>query len=273
MNISKCMALILKAMLGSIILLISGCALVDTTHWRATPVPMTPTPHYAPMVGQAYIVSGVGSSVIWHTPTLPRKVKTNVATNTPVDILDFTWHYAQSRFGDTMCYMYYVQVTGTQVKGWVDQDNLTQEYGKRTPAEQWCFRSGQPTPTPSLEPLEGTVYINVGEGFGVAGSYIQDPREHTKNVLGHSLRVDILNSFWVYYEATEAFPEIACYMYLIIHPSSMARTWLPEDALSPELIDVPRPACFPNQTPPSIYKIAPIPPEGFKVILPESNVP
>jgi hypothetical protein len=232
-----------------------------------------PTPHYKPMTGQAYIAPGAERRALWDRPSLPRTRKATVAANTQVDILEAVWFYAQGRFEETMCYMYRVGVTTKpETEGWITQGGITQIYGEKVPFDQRCFRGGQPTPTPPYGPLSGSVYVKTGAGRGIVGSPTQDPRQHNQIVFAHGVHVDILHALWVRYEATEDFPAISCYMYSVIHPTSLAKSWLPEDVVTKELSEAPHNGCFSNPALLPIYNILPAPPEGFDLILPEDDL-
>jgi hypothetical protein len=264
---------ILRALGLCVISLLFGCVAIPTGRKpMPTPVPFTPTPHYTPMEGTAYIVDYDFTVPLLEKPEATSRSVARVPPGTPVEILDSVWYYVQHRYGDTYCYIYHIRVQGTRIEGWLEQDGITQERGKKVPAEQRCFQEGQPTPTPSQMPLSGTVYVNVGEGNGVAVSYRHDPREYIKTIFSHGLQVEILNPVWVNYAAgEEGSSPIQCYMYWVYEPVSGTKTWLPEDVLTLELSDTPRRDCFPDQIPSSVYKIAPVPPKGFDVIAPESN--
>ncbi|NBD36776.1 MAG: hypothetical protein GVY30_12380 [Chloroflexi bacterium] len=250
-----------------------GCGIPQRLGWLPTPVPMTPTPHYAPMTGQAYIAPGAERSPLWDSPSLPWTRKATVAVHTQVDILDAVWFYSQGRFEETMCYMYRVRVpSDPKIEGWIEQDGLTQTYGEKVPFEERCFRGGQPTPTPPYAPLSGSVYVTVGEGLGVVGSRAQDPRQYIEVVFAHGVQVDIMNSFWVRYEATEDYPEISCYMYSVIHPGSLAKAWLPGEVLTKDLSDTPQGGCFSDPALLPIYEISTDPPQGFDVVTPEADL-
>jgi hypothetical protein len=60
--------------------------------------------------------------------------------------------------------MYQIRVPDTQTEGWIAQDSLSPEKGKRVFYDYCCFEGGRPTPTPPYLPLSGPAYVNVGEG-------------------------------------------------------------------------------------------------------------
>jgi hypothetical protein len=259
--------------LGSVGVLLSGCVIPRRLGWLPTPVPMTPTPHYAPMTGQAYIAPGAERSPLWNVPSLPRTRTATVAANTQVEILEARWFYAQGRFKETMCYMYRVRVpSDPEVEGWITQGGLTQTYGEKVPFEQRCFRGGEPTPTPPYDPLTGFVYVTVGAGRGIAGSPTEDPRQSTPTIFAHGVQVKIIYPVWVRYEATEEFPAIACYMYKVVHLDTITNSWLPGDVLIQHPAAAPQGGCFSDPALLSVYDIFPTSPEGLDVITPEAGL-
>jgi hypothetical protein len=238
---------------------------VDPTH---TCVVHTPTPHSTPISGIAFVYSSDEDTLLLEKPNITSDWKGQILAGTQVEIIQSLWYYEQHRYGETHCYMYYVRIPGTQIEGWLPHDRLTKEKRGRPPVEYLCFDEGLPTPTPPHAPLSGLVYVNVGEGYGVASSYDPDPREHVQAIFAHGVQVNILDPLWVRYDANEVFSDIACYMYFVRLSNSSGMTWLPEDVLSKELTDTPRPDCFPSQTPPTIFKISPTPPPDFKLFTP-----
>jgi len=234
-----------------------------------TPVPATPTPHYTPMTGQAYIAPAEwGEQRLWKTPGFPRLGGAAVLSGTQVNILESVWQYSQFKYVDVFCYRYLIEVPNTGIRGWIDQEGITQEMGKEVPREYFCDQR-QPALlvlTPSYIPLTGTVYVNTGTGNGVAVTQGWDPRIYTTTILSHGSRVDILWEHWVHFEATEEAPEISCYLYVVSLESR--RFVLPEDVLAYDLTQSPNRRCFPEQTPPAIFTIMPSPPDGFEIFGP-----
>lgn len=268
---SKC--LLVQIVMGLGLALCCVSCTVALPNWKPfpTPVLVTPTPHYVPMVGYAYTD---GITPLFKSSDINGPVIASVPADVSrVEILESVWHYTQGRYGDEFCYVYHICIPDTQTEGWLPQDWITQEKGKEVPVEQRCFQGGQPTSTPPYAPLTGSVYINVGVGYGVAGSYTYDPRAHTQFIFAHGVQVDIMTPRWVHYAATETSPELACYVYAVIVPSSLTKTWLPEDVLAKELTDTPQSRCFPDRPPPSILNISPTPPEGYELITPEPELP
>ncbi len=229
-----------------------------------TPVSATPTPHYAPMTGTAFVNGEVS---LHNAPDATSRAEINVESGMAVEILEAKWYYAQFRYGDDYCYMYRVRVVGTEAEGWLEQDYVTPEDGGIVPVEQRCFPEGA-LPTPSYAPLSGTVYVNVGAEYGAAGTIQRDPRLIIRYILPHGTRVEIVESFWAHYAANQTFPEILCYVYQVQAPNSPRQLWLPEDVLSTALTSTPRRQCFSIFTPPSVIKIFPTAPEGYEVLAP-----
>lgn len=251
-------------------LCLGGCTpLPDNFRLLPTPVPATPTPHYTPMAGQAYIAPAAwGEQRLWKTPGFPRLGGAAVLSGTQVNILESVWQYSQFKYGDVFCYRYLIEVPNTKIKGWIDQEGITQELGKEVPRVCFCDQRqpALPTPTPSYIPLTGLAYVNVGNGNGVAVTQNWDPRVYTTTILSHGSQVNILWEQWVHFEATEEFPEISCYLYVVRLASR--RFVLPEDVLTDDHAKPPNRRCFPEQTSPAIFTIAPSPPDGFEIFVP-----
>lgn len=265
----KCRLIQILEGLCGVVLLLSCHFGSDGRKPLPTPVSATPTPHYAPMVGTAFVN---GELLLLQAPDPTGYAEIKVSSGTLVEILEAKWYYAQFRYGDICCYMYHVHVPNTEIEGWLEQDHLTQNIGEPVPVEYRCLR-GRAEPTPSYAPLAGTVYVNVGEEYGAAGTIQRDPRLEIRYVLAHGSRVEIVESFWAHYVANQTFPEILCYMYQVQLPNSSFKLWLPEDVLSTALTSSPRRQCFPDRTPPSILKIVPTIPEGYEIVAPEAAQP
>lgn len=230
-----------------------------------TPVVLTPTPHYAPMTGMAF----VNKEVSLHTvPDITSRAEFNLEPGTIVEILEAKWYYGQFRYGDDYCYMYRVRIPGTETEGWLEQDYVVPQAGGIVPIEQRCFPDGA-IPTPSHTPLSGTVFVNVGDGYGAAGTIQRDPRLIIRYVLAHGTRVEIAESFWAHYAANQAFSEILCFVYQVQIPGSTFTLWLPEDVLSTTMKDNPRRHCFPYRIPPSLLQVSPALPDGYELVTPE----
>lgn len=250
------------------LVLLPGCHFgFDNRKPMPTPVSVTPTPHYAPISGQVYVNTEVS---LHKVADITSRAEINVESGTLVEILEAKWYYAQFRYGDDYCYMYRVQVLGTDAEGWLEHDYITSEKGGIVPVEQRCFPEGA-IPTPSYVSLSGTAYINIAEEYGIAGVRQPDPRLYTRYILAHGLHVEILQSLWVHYAANPSFPEILCYMYLVRIPNTTLDLWLPEDVLAEDLDTNPNRACFPSQNSPHIYPISPSPPEWAEIYTPEPH--
>ena len=237
-----------------------------------TRVSLTPTPHYTPMSGEVYAVSNAPGALLYETPGPVLYIKDVVTPNIRVEILQPLWVYTQGNYGDRACYMYQIRVPGTQIEGWIDQEDLFPEKGKRVFYDYWCAQGGLPTPTPSYLPLSGPAYVNVGEGYGAAGSYLGDPRVNIGAVFAHGVQVYIYNKFWFYDQEYG----ISCYVYHFMYrigtspESSAIRMSLPEDVLSVDLAATPRAACFPSGTPPAVLELSSALSAGYRVITPEA---
>ncbi|MBN1873321.1 MAG: hypothetical protein JXA33_03755 [Anaerolineae bacterium] len=233
-----------------------------------TPVSCTPTPHYAPMEGTAYIVDYDFTVPLLENPDPTSRSAVRAPPGAPVEILDSVWYYVQNRYGDTYCYIYHVRIQGMHIEGWLEQDGITQEKGKQVPVEQMCFSEGI-IPTPSYAPLSGTVFVNVGEEYGAAGTIQRDPRLIIRYVLTHGTRVEIVESYWAHYAANQKFAEILCYVYKVQIPDSTLTLWLPEDVLSATVENGPRRDCFHYRIPPSVLQISPELPKGYELVTTE----
>lgn len=251
---------------GCCLVLLPGCYFgFDGRKPMPTPVSATPTPHYVPMTGLAFVK---GELSLLQTPDPTGYAEIRIQSGTLVEILEAKWYYGQFRYGDIYCYMYRVRVPGTEIEGWLEQDYITSQPGGVVPVEQRCFPEGA-IPTPSYESLSGTVFVNVGEGYGAAGTIQRDPRLIIRYVLAHSTRVEIVESYWAHYAANQAFPEILCYVYKVQMPGSTLALWLPEDVLSATVENSPRRDCFHYRIPPSLLPISPALPEEYELVTPE----
>ncbi len=255
---------------GIVLLLFSECAIIpqDLNDIMGP----TPTPHYTPLAGQAYVApdDDLNSRVLWDSPRPPTWALERVPTGTQVEILESVWYYSPNRNGDIACYVYKVHVPTLQLEGWINQEGLVSHLEDPIPVECYCGRVLQLTPTPSYAPLSGTAYVNVGKGYGAAGSYDPDPREYIEGGFAHGVQVTILNALWVRYDANESFPAISCYMYFVAFPNAPTKkTWLLEDVLSVDLTTNPRPGCFPSMRPPGIVEISSALSSGYEIITPE----
>jgi len=217
------------------------------------------------MTGLAFVKSELS---LLRTPDPTGYAEIRIQSGALVEILEAKWYYGQFRYGDIYCYMYRVRVPGTEIEGWVEQDYITSQPGGVVPVEARCFPEGA-IPTPSYEPLSGTVFVNVGEGFGAAGTIQRDPRLIIRYVLAHGTRVEIVESYWAHYAANQKFAEILCYVYKVQMTDSTLALWLPEDVLSATVENGPRRDCFHYRIPPSVLQISPELPKGYELVTPE----
>jgi hypothetical protein len=259
-----------------------GCGIAPSS-WIApldsmpTPVAETPTPQYTPMAGRAYVISSDQDAPLLAEPSYVGAVKGDVATDTQIDIIDAVWFYQQNRHGETACYIYHVRVLGTQVEGWLAQSNVTLEKGIQVPDRTFCAyykKAYMFTPTPAYSPLEGPVYVNVGEGYGIYGSLTAEPRiGGSLAVLAHGLRVKIIQAQWISFKVPKSSAWIACYMYQVEIPNTSVQTWLPEDAITQSITDIPQKRCFPSSISPEIRRITEISNGRYQIYTPEPDQP
>lgn len=109
----------------------------------------TSTPRYTPMSGLAYI--GPDGADIYTEPKFKDRniwrelyLWHELYPGTPVEILEAVWHsewFFDGKGGrvEVSCYFYYIRVIGSELEGWVPQDNLTQKQGEAPPCEFRCF--------------------------------------------------------------------------------------------------------------------------------------
>lgn len=259
-----------------------GCSIIPAS-WGdplaplPTAVAETPTPHYTPLAGPAYVIASDRDAPLLAEPSYVGAVKGNVATDTPVDITAAVWFYQQNRHGETACYIYHVRVPSTQAEGWLAQSNVTPEQGVRAAKDTFCAyykKEDLFTPTPAYPALAGSIYVNIGAGYGIHGSLDPEPRiGGSLAVLAHGLRVEIIQSQWISFKVTKPDSLITCYMYLVEIPNTSVRTWLPEDTVTQSLVDIPQKRCFPIYLSPEVREISEISDEKYQIYTPEPTQP
>ena len=255
-------------------LLLAGCrgwrGLTPTA--KTFPAPptaiVTPTPHYTPLAGDAYVVKGLPSG-IFEAPARILVLKDTIPGGTRVEITAAVWSFWQNQYGISACYFYYIHVPGTDVAGWMQQDDLVEIPGICVPYEYRCAQGDGPTPTPAVAPLTGFIYVNVPETVGVPGSDNPNMPVYTKRIYTRGVPVWILGSHWIYYRPNQEFPTgMACYMYNVRKPGESEATWLPEDVLSVSLEITPRATCFQGQIPSWFINLSYPVPRDYEVVVP-----
>jgi hypothetical protein len=220
------------------------------------------------VVGENKLPAGV-----FERPARVVVLKDTVPVGTRVIVQKSVWDFWQNQHGISACYFYHIQVPGSALEGWMEQDDLAKTPDTFVPYEYRCAQGGGPTPTPSVSPLTGAAYINVSETVGVPGlpdlTYPNIDPEETPYIFTRGVKVWITDVHWMHYPPNQEFPSgIACYIYQVRGVEQWGFPWLPEDVLSPDLGKAPRSTCFKRQIPSWFVDLRYPVPKSYEVITP-----
>ncbi len=230
--------------------LLLSCTREVVRRYQVSVIP-TPTPHYQPMSGNAYVVSNTD---LLAGPDLKTWAQDWGGKGSQVEILQAQWYYIYTSHGERACYIYRIRLPSGDESKWLEQDELTQIPGSPLPRDQVCYPEGYPDHSPLLgirwdwtnvgpnrRETPGWGYVNVGEGQGATVFFAANPMVSTSirnPLVRHGLQLEIWEAHW-YSQGNNG-----CYMYQIRDPESGVEGWLPEDVLSPDLSQSPPEHCL-----------------------------